>query len=220
MNSTIDISMALDYGRARTRLGLSLIPARGHEEMLAKVPYTAMEDLALIYKVEMGPVDSIIISNDMLDGYGISFEELRDDALYGVPKRHPCVIRSLASCLKDLADDTAAGEGEPDLFSCLDEDSVVPVLTASTADMFMGACVIAYPGMLAKASDMMGGDLYILPSSVHEVLLVKAEGPDCRWLQEIVSEVNRTMVDRKDRLSDNVYYYDSRTGEFMTAAAL
>ena len=74
MNSSIDISMALDYRMACGRLGLTLIPVRGHEKMLSSVPYTAIEDLALIYKVEIGPADSIIIDHEMLDGYGICFD--------------------------------------------------------------------------------------------------------------------------------------------------
>ncbi|MBO5998898.1 MAG: hypothetical protein J6P87_04340 [Lachnospiraceae bacterium] len=220
MNNSIDISMALDYRRACGRLGLTLIPVRGHEKMLASVPYTAMEDLALIYKVELGPADSIIIDQAMLEGYGVGFEKLREDALLSAPRRHPCVIRSLAGSMRDLMENTGEEESCIEDTSWFDEEAAVSVYTATTVEMCMGACVIAYPGMLEKASVMMGGDFFILPSSIHEVLLVKACEADCRHLIEIVSEVNRTVVDRRDWLSDNVYYYAAGTGDFMTAGVL
>ena len=65
-----------------------------------------------------------------------------------------------------------------------------------------------YPDVKEKAAEIIGGDYYILPSSCHEVILV----PDtlevkAKDLCEMVKEANRTVVEDKDILSDNVYHY-------------
>ena len=73
-----------------------------------------------------------------------------------------------------------------------------------------GAAVMLYPDFMQKAAQEIGGNLYVLPSSRHEVLLMK-EDPlfTLKDLKEVVHEVNRTEVAMEDRLSDNVYYYDA-----------
>jgi hypothetical protein len=73
-----------------------------------------------------------------------------------------------------------------------------------------GAAVILYNGCLEMIAEFLQDNYYILPSSVHEVIIVaEAESP---WggvgLSEMVAEINRTQVDAEDILSDYAYYYD------------
>ena len=80
------------------------------------------------------------------------------------------------------------------------------VLTNSTGSL--GAAALFYPDVKEKAAELMGSDYYILPSSVHEVILVP-DNPsiDAKDLCKMVKEANRTVVEEKDILSDNVYHY-------------
>ena len=81
-------------------------------------------------------------------------------------------------------------------------------LTNSKA--FFGASVIMYPGILRTAAKKLGGAYYILPSSMHEVLLLaKDKDTDPSQLKEIVEEVNLTDAVSTDFLSNHVYEYDS-----------
>ena len=78
--------------------------------------------------------------------------------------------------------------------------------------------MIAYPGFLQEAAEKLGGDYYILPSSVHEVLFLPQKGgEDYRELEMTVREINDTQVAPQDRLSDKVYHYDSRDRVFELA---
>ncbi|MDD6036434.1 MAG: DUF5688 family protein [Lachnospiraceae bacterium] len=71
-----------------------------------------------------------------------------------------------------------------------------------------GAAAILYPGVLKRLSDTFPGDFYIIPSSVHEVLLLeKSEECDAKQLNSIVCEVNEKQVLPEEVLSDHVYYY-------------
>ena len=56
----------------------------------------------------------------------------------------------------------------------------------------------------------MRGDYFILPSSIHEVLLLRDDGNmDYRALEAMVREINVTQVAPEERLSDQVYHYDA-----------
>lgn len=76
-----------------------------------------------------------------------------------------------------------------------------------------GSIGILCPDLLKNFADEIQDDLYIIPSSIHEVLLVPAgeTAGNGRELSEMVQEVNRTQVEREETLSDHVYFYSRET---------
>ena len=74
----------------------------------------------------------------------------------------------------------------------------------------MGAATILYEGVLEMIADFLDDNFYVLPSSIHEVIIVsETEAPwGSSGLSEMVREINHTQVDEEDILSDIVYYYD------------
>jgi len=73
-----------------------------------------------------------------------------------------------------------------------------------------GAGVLAYEDFMDKAAERVDGSFFILPSSVHEILIIPDNGQfDLHSLENMVREVNATMVDPVDKLTDNVYHYDA-----------
>jgi hypothetical protein len=75
-----------------------------------------------------------------------------------------------------------------------------------------GAAEILFPENLDKLSAKFDSDIYIIPSSVHEIIAVSAEGKDASELQEMVNEVNMNEVSLEERLSNEVYHYDRIKG--------
>lgn len=72
-----------------------------------------------------------------------------------------------------------------------------------------GASVILYPDMLREIAAKLGGDFYVLPSSIHEVLVVSAsEDVDEKSLKKMVEDINRNYLLPDEYLSDNVYKYN------------
>jgi hypothetical protein len=91
------------------------------------------------------------------------------------------------------------------------------IFVASVDNKVHGAAVLAYPGFFEQAKKVVGGNFYILPSSIHECLLV----PDkvemgFRELSDMVRDVNMTQVAPEDKLTDTVYHYDGKDGIFET----
>ena len=92
------------------------------------------------------------------------------------------------------------------------------MLVATTRDSFMGASVIQYPGFMEQAAEQVGGDFFVLPSSIHEVLIIPDDGhQDYHELEAMVQSINQAEVAPADRLSDHVYHYDQTDRVFELA---
>lgn len=95
-----------------------------------------------------------------------------------------------------------------------DEDDMPELLTLINSYQLYGAGVVAVPDFMKKVADMEGKDLYVLPSSVHELMVVPDDGVlEPKRLRAIVKDVNDTQVLPEERLSYNVYKYSRKNGE-------
>jgi len=94
-------------------------------------------------------------------------------------------------------------------------DMVPPMYVISNEQQLQGAAAVFYPGMMEAAARELKGDFFLLPSSVHEMLLVPDDGNmTAAELSTMVSTVNRQEVAPELRLSDNVYHYDAKARAF------
>ncbi len=75
-----------------------------------------------------------------------------------------------------------------------------------------GAAVLLYPGVLEQIYEGFSGNFFVIPSSVHEVLLIKETGEEEDFLNCMVREVNESQVEPEEVLSDHVYYYSAERG--------
>ena len=87
----------------------------------------------------------------------------------------------------------------------------------SNGENWLGSGVIAYPKILDMAAEKLGGSFYIIPSSIHEVILLPASLIDPEPVVSIIKEVNKSVVSPEERLSDNLYYYDAGKKLFSIA---
>ena len=82
-----------------------------------------------------------------------------------------------------------------------------------------GAIAMMDKEALQTLSDRLGGDLHVLPSSVHEVIVIRAEEEHEHELEDMVKHINETEVPVEDRLSDQIYYYNSSTRLLTTVVS-
>lgn len=198
-----------DYSAMKENLVMQIVGQAGNEEMLSNVPHKEMEDMAVVYRFDMGESHmgsmSVLITNSMMENYGITAEQLHQDALEAAPQNRPPVIKGMGEVLAEMM-----GGPVPDTSDFL--------YVATTPDKVQGAAVIAYPGFMEDAAQKLGGDFAVLPSSVHEVLLVPDDGKtDMSAFKQMVSQINSSEVLPEDRLTDNAYHYDSVNKVFETA---
>jgi hypothetical protein len=200
----LDLEVLSDYEQLKSKLFVEVVSAEKNVELLQNVPHEIMEDMAVVYRILVDHADSgnstILITNQMMEQYGISKEQLRADALENAPKIRPADVRGMSEVMGDLMPGMMP-EVAPE-----DEQMFV----ASTPDKIHGAGIMAYPGFFEEAVQKLGGDFFILPSSIHEVLLVPDDGrKTAEDLLSMVKEVNATQVKPEDLLTDSVYHYGS-----------
>ena len=203
-----------DYDHMKEMLSMEVVSAQRNAELLEKVPHKEIEDMAVVYRFVVDSGDdgrgSILITNQMLDNYGITAEQLHADALEFAPVMRPAVIQTMAETLLEMM-----GPEAKDMIPVLPDD---PLFVATVPDKIQGASVLAYEDFMEQAAERVGGDFYILPSSIHEILLVRDDGTfDINRLEDMVKEVNETQVAPEDLLTDSVYHYDSKEKVFELA---
>lgn len=185
-----------DFETVKRNLAFRLIGQEKNRELLRNIPHVDFLDLAMIFEVYLGldgkNAYSMVITNEDMNVWNMDAEELYRTAKANAPIVKPASLRGLKEALG-----VRHAEGEREIFYVLTNETTV-----------YGAAAMLYEGELRKASDQMGGDLVILPSSIHEVLLAPwVSKTDSRAMKEIVRRVNETEVPDEEQLSDHVYWY-------------
>ncbi len=192
-----EVKKLLESDRARELIYCRLISAARNTELLEQVPCKKWLDLAIVYYLKIP--DHIIknatalVHKEHMQSWGMTPEELHETAVRNM-RREPAFFQPLEQLL-----------GE---YGLEDKKSSLYVLSNSRKEY--GAACILDPGVQRMRAERLGGDYYVLPSSIHEVILLPvAEAPQDADLEEIVRTVNRRCVSREEYLSGNVYYYSA-----------
>ena len=207
-----DANSLTDYSQMKDKLSMEVVSAEKNAEMLGTIPHEEMEDMAVVYRLILGENESgrgtVLVTNNLMEHFGITKEQLHTDAMENAPEIRPAEVRGMTEIMNEMM----SGFG-PEM-SIADEQMFV----ASVPDKINGAGVIAYPNFMEEAAQKLGGDFYILPSSIHEVLLVRDNGQtSAEELEQMVKEVNSTQVSPDEQLTDHVYHYDAKEHVFEMA---
>ena len=163
------------------------------------------------FKTPCGEFATILIHNQHLDYWGVSQDELYDIAMANTPELLPYKFEDMMQIMMIMA-----REGNVP-FSWYNKRQPMYILTNQYK--INGAGCILYPELLKTFADMMGSDLCIIPSSIHETLLVplmpngKCHEMDWDEVVETVKEVNDTQLLPEEILSDHIYKYTRATGK-------
>ncbi len=203
---------------AKKCLCATVINKNMNKELLQKIPHQDMEDLALVARFRVNENYSCLVDNGICRSMQLTSEEVLD-----IAKTNSFAegyrFKSLYEIIQDLGgpSDDELKEYATDNNGRL-TDNMMYVL--STESLNYGACLLFNRNVLNEIHDKLGENYYIMPSSQHEILIVPQKHVDERNLERmrwLVQEVNRTEVELKDKLSDNVYYYDAKTCKLSIA---
>lgn len=223
----IDINKLLDYDQAKENLFIRVSSAEANQDKLAQAPHKTYEDLAVTYHIaaDIGDagIASTMVTNQMMDSFGITADQLHQDALANSENLFPARVESMGAVMRRMmgADMLASGMSQEDVDMMMDSmgiDDSNPMTVVSNDQSINGAAVMFYPGQMDKIAEQMQGDYFVLPSSVHEMLVIPDTGDfQHEELKAMVTEINATQVEPKDRLTDEVYHYDSKDRVFEKA---
>ena len=205
----IDMGFFRSFEKVRDQICYRLVSRERNEGLLQEMPYVGFLDMAICfhyaYHDDALGDGTIPIHNSHMELWGTSIAELHGLARNNTERLFPWRCQSMAEALADMAGPDGSLEGTAGLDWSLEE---VPMKILSNARRVHGAACVLYPGVLERLAWKEGSDLYVIPSSVHEVILLPCIGaPQPEELEGMVREVNRTQVAPEDVLSDSLYRY-------------
>ena len=211
----IDVDALTDYSQMKEKLAMEVVSAETNKEMLENVPHQNMEDMAVVYRFILSSDDegraSVLVTNQILENMGVTPEQLHADAMENAPQIKPAEIKGMSEVMAEMM-----GIEQAEMMGIVPVDPKdEQMFVATVPDKVHGAGVLAYQDFMDQAAERVGGDFFILPSSIHEVLIVPDNGKmDLKDLENMVKEVNATQVAPADKLTDSVYHYDSQAKIF------
>ena len=189
-----------NYEGLKDRLIYRLINRKANEELLREMPYVPYLDLAIVFYVlldaDVCGMAAMPVKEENLKLWNATKEQVYEEACRNTQRLLPCEFQTMRSVISELTDKEAP-EGEDVLY-----------VLGNRLRSF-GAAAILYPGRLEEIGEYLGENYYVLPSSVHETIVVReSAAPGKAFLRAMVTEINETQVDEEEVLSNGAYYYD------------
>lgn len=196
---------------AKDSIIFQLVNTAQNEEMLSKMPHREFQDLSIIYRwvadVADGGMASAAVNNYLAGELGMDEEQLFKAAVENTRRILPPVIKPMDQVICEmLLSDGMPQEMVDTITGGMPANQTMWVI--SNQSRVNGASSMLYEDQLHELAERIGNDLYILPSSVHEVIAVSTVMGGPEELAQIVNEINMDQVELDERLSNQVYHYD------------
>lgn len=224
----------------KTNIIYRLVSYERNRRLLAKIPHIKYLDLAIIFyclvRNDENGIGTIRITNEHMENWNVPISNLQKIAADNTQRLFPFCIRSMDEVMEEIRleeqEEKTVNEPKGSLEvpeSAQEQPKELQVEAGNTKEMgelperrmyilsnrkgINGASCLLYPNVLQDFSDYVGSDFYILPSSIHELILVTS--PDLKDSQEyaaMVRDINETQVAAEEVLSDRVYFYSRTEG--------
>ncbi len=210
-----DVAAITDFSFCKEKICFKLINAKRNKKLLEEAPNVLLLDLAVIFYIFLGNegfgTASITIKNNMAELWNITTEELFDITKKNTQRLFPATVRPMSSVLFGIMNGLSDHDNE---FYDMDDPmkGLDTIYVCSNNSDFWGAGTVLYDDVLKGIADTSeSDDIFIIPSSVHETLLIPNNAMDVSFLKQMVNEVNATAVAPEEVLSDSVYVYRADT---------
>lgn len=227
---------ALDLEKAENKIFYRLVNYKENQFRLSKIAYIRFLDMAITFHYlvdcNKNEVSSFHITKTLMKQWKITKTQLFDLANENTPKLFPAKLSNMNDIMTEIlkrdvekmigkygrVKENPQSEEEMGkrLRVKLEENSQEVQMFVLTNQMGInGASVVLYKNVVRNFAKICESDLYLLPSSIHEFIIVpKKEFIERKKLESMVKEVNRTQVEREEVLSDRVYQYRLKTNTF------
>lgn len=215
----------LSYEGVKDRVVFKLINTARNRRFLRKVPHIPFLDLSIVFYVLLEATKegtaAMSVTAEHIRRWGTKTDRLWADAVKNVRRLLPAELFTMEQAVKEIIRKNAGcGDGsctENLLENAAGAHDSMYVLSNNLRNY--GAACIVYPHMLELIGDILKTDYYVLPSSVHEVVIT----PCCRdmkgeELDDMVRDINETQVAEEEVLSDHAYLFERNTGKLRIRA--
>ncbi len=189
-------------------ISMSLVNAKNNREMIANMPHRMVNDLAVIYRVNLPDIDgnkaSAAVTYEIMKYLGYETrEQLEEQAVKYMKENDPPVIKTMREMLIEM---------DPSFADFLPEEAEDPMYIITNRSKCNGAVSVLDKETMDSLVDRIGSDLTILPSSVNEMIAIPKDMMEGKEALNMVKQVNETAVEDKDKLADSIYSYSKEKG--------
>lgn len=210
-----------DFELIKSYVVYRLVNYEKNKEILETVPHLRLLDLAITFhymvRDDGETIGTIRITNEHISYWNVNKEQLLKLANSNTIRLLPSRIRSMEEVLREILDEFDGDEldlSEPcdervdNEFEIKRSNNEHQMYVLSNQKGIHGASCLLYPNGVKKLANYLNSDLYILPSSIHEVILVPwASNLSVEMLNSMVQDINQTQVPEEEILSNHIYYY-------------
>lgn len=212
VNQSVDMRYFLNYESVKERIIYKLVNTEKNKELLEDVPHIEFLDLSIIFQCLVSQEDlgraSILIHNVHLKLWEVSVDALYQAAKENTQRLQGYEIKGITEVLQEIM---CAEEVE----NIVDEDCMsafsgsVPMYVLSNKNRVEGAACMLYPNLIQDFAKAIQSSFYIIPSSIHELLLLPTEHlEESQEIKHMIREINDTQVSVEEILSYSLYLYD------------
>ena len=223
VEESIDISFFEDYGNIESRVIYRLVNKERNMNFLKDVPYFDFLDLAVYFVVvlehgKMG-MGSVVIKNNHLEGWNITKKDLLCSAYINTPRIMGQKLSPMYEVIKQLLYDRYPKENSDEDLESFNEfleendnqtDCGFGMYILTNRYKCYGASCMVSMELMEQIAECFESDYYIIPSSIHELILVPDDGRDMKNIKDMVCAVNQNELDESEILSDSVYIYNKK----------
>jgi len=190
-----------NYEAVKDNLFIRVMSRDLKKEFLKDKPYRKVADLAIVPYISISKNECAAVTNGLMNSYGITKNELMEQAIKNSERIYPRKCITLSGAIAERQGNNVENASSDNVY----------VITNS--EMVYGASALFYKNTLKDIATMFdGNDFWIVPSSIHEVLVTKSDTIDPESLHSLVKTVNATCVSDNDTLSENPLLYSAKTG--------
>lgn len=197
------------YEKIKPRIVYKLINREKNKELLKDTPYVPFMDLALVCYVLLRwnkhGTATMLIKDQHLKLWGVTKEMVFEAAKENAKRLLPAEFMRMRDVIAEMLElDADVGQKEDFMY------------VVSNEARSYGAVCILYEGVTEMIGAELGENFYVIPSSVHEmIILPESKAPEKREVEAMVAQMNVTQVEVEEVLSDGVYYYNIKEKRFM-----
>lgn len=212
---TICADFFMNFENIKEQIVYKVINYSQNQKLLQKVPHKKILDLAVVFYclLEQGETGNAtaLIYNSHMETWHVEDSKIYEIALENTPRLLKSDIKKMADIIKELfmQENDMSEEVCSKILEDMKGDKQADMFVLTNQSRINGAACMLYDNVLHDFAEAINSDLYILPSSIHEVIIVpKINNLEKNELREMVKEVNAEGVANDEILSDNVYVYN------------
>lgn len=202
-----DVNSLFDYRQHQKQILYKFVNLKANQELLKDVPHIPYLDLAIVFYVLLdcrndGSMATMLIRNKHLELWKKDVQALLSDAHQNTRNIFPAELIPMSEIVSNIPLDE-----DGHTISDLDTELQPELFILTNSVKQQGAVCVLYDGILNQIWNFLRDDYFIISSSIHETMIVRASGAAADNLNQMIQEINELAILPEERLSDHAYFY-------------